>query len=385
MRCPRSDSRKIRRVDGIQGGRRFIPDAALFKTEIMEKILLIDDSPMDRDVATRILSLANYKVLIAENGREGIELALQQHPDLILCDIEMPVLDGYGVLHLAQKHPVLRSKPFIFCSAVSDGDWVRRAMVSGADDFITKPYHGTDLLDAIECRLRKSRQSEEPELPGNDFENDDSQAAWKRAIQTLTYGRNTHSLTKRQVVYKEGQRVQKVYYILKGKVRTYLRNEQGKELAIELLGPGDFLGHEGLLSEGIYRESAETMEETELAIIPHEDIERMLQEHEGVRMAFCRMLCKSITRKERLLVIQAYDSLRRKVAQALLRLYKKFGKLEPSFEINLSREIMASIAGTATESLIRTLGDFKSEGLIHINSKGVISIKDIRRLDAIYC
>src|SRR5690349_15839565 len=107
---------------------------------IMKKILLIEDNDDIRANTAEILELANYKMFTAANGKLGVELALKEKPDLIICDIMMPVLDGYGVLYLLHKNLEMHHIPFIFLSAKTDRTDVRKGMSMGADDYITKPF-----------------------------------------------------------------------------------------------------------------------------------------------------------------------------------------------------------------------------------------------------
>src|SRR4051794_858137 len=123
---------------------------------MQKKILLIEDNNEILENTAEILELADYNVLTACNGKEGVEKALASLPDLIICDIMMPVLDGYGVVHLLNKNPKLQNTPLIFLSAKSERSEVRKGMELGADDYIIKPFRETELLAAIESRLRKS-------------------------------------------------------------------------------------------------------------------------------------------------------------------------------------------------------------------------------------
>ncbi len=122
----------------------------------MKKVLVIEDNREILENTAEILELSSYQVITAENGRIGIEKALTNKPDLILCDIMMPELDGYGVLHIVQNHSELQNTPFIFMSAKRESNDIRRGMSMGADDYIPKPFDTTDLLNAIEGRLRKA-------------------------------------------------------------------------------------------------------------------------------------------------------------------------------------------------------------------------------------
>src|SRR5438045_802968 len=121
----------------------------------MKNLLLIEDNDEIRENTAEILELAGYKVSTAENGKVGVEQALEKKPDLIICDVMMPVLDGYGVLHLLNKNPELKGIPFIFLTAKSERSDFRKGMEMGADDYVTKPFTDIELLTAIESRLNK--------------------------------------------------------------------------------------------------------------------------------------------------------------------------------------------------------------------------------------
>jgi len=122
----------------------------------MKKILLIEDNLEVRENTAEILELADFEVLTARNGKEGVELAAGEFPDLIICDIMMPELDGYGVLHILSKKQSTMNIPFIFLTAKAEKSDVRKGMNLGADDYVTKPFDDTELLDAVEARLHKS-------------------------------------------------------------------------------------------------------------------------------------------------------------------------------------------------------------------------------------
>src|SRR6478736_281578 len=122
----------------------------------MKTILVIDDNNDLRENTAEILDLAGYKTLTAENGKRGVDLAIKEKPALIVCDIMMPELDGYGVLHLLRKHPDTQQIPFIFLTAKTERSDFRKGMEMGADDYITKPFEDIELLNAVEMRLKKS-------------------------------------------------------------------------------------------------------------------------------------------------------------------------------------------------------------------------------------
>ncbi|HET7115413.1 MAG TPA: response regulator, partial [Hanamia sp.] len=121
----------------------------------MKKILLIEDNEDIRNNTAEILELSNYEVVVADNGKTGVEKALEHLPDLIICDIMMPVLDGYGVFHAVHKNRSLINTPFIFLTAKTERGDFRKGMELGADDYITKPFTGAELLNAVDSRLKK--------------------------------------------------------------------------------------------------------------------------------------------------------------------------------------------------------------------------------------
>ena len=171
-----------------------------------------------------------------------------------------------------------------------------------------------------------------------------------------------------------------MYYVVKGKIKAYKTNEDGKQLITELFCPGDFLGHIALLGGTVYKDTTEALEETELAIIPKEDFDELVNKSTQVTQKFIQLLAKNIEEKENQLLGLAYNSLRKKVADALLLLQRKYQKEEENFVIDLSRENLATIAGTATESVIRTLSDFRSEKLIDMKD-GNITIINQKKLE----
>jgi DNA-binding NarL/FixJ family response regulator len=122
----------------------------------MKKILVIEDEPEMRRNITTLLRYYEYEPIAAENGRAGVEAARREKPDLILCDVMMPELDGYGVLQALQTEAALARIPFIYLTAKGEKDDLRSGMNLGADDYLTKPVANADLIRAIEARLRRS-------------------------------------------------------------------------------------------------------------------------------------------------------------------------------------------------------------------------------------
>lgn len=341
---------------------------------MMKQLLLIEDNAEIRENTAEILELAGYDVRTAENGKIGVELALEKKPDLIICDIMMPVLDGYGVLHLINQNKDLAGIPFIFLTAKAERGDFRKGMEMGADDYITKPFNDVELMTAIERRLRKV------ELLKKNYESNAegmqqmlSDFSGKNSVETLINDRDTNHYKRKEVIYSEGNHPHRLMYIQSGKVKTYKTNSDGKELTVGLFAEGDFLGYTALLEGTVYHETAEAIDDTEIAVIPAEEFDSLLHSSIEVTQKFIQLLAHNITEKEEQLLGLAYNSLRKRVADALITLQHKY-QIDgvEKFSIHISREDLANIAGTATESLIRTLSDFKSEKLIEIKDGNII-------------
>jgi CRP-like cAMP-binding protein len=139
-----------------------------------------------------------------------------------------------------------------------------------------------------------------------------------------------------------------------------------------------------MLENTAYKDSAEAMEETELTIIPREDFDQLINNNKEVAQKFIGLLAKNISERENQLVNIAYNSLRKKVADALLMLYKKCHKnLQSNEAMVISRGSLATIAGTAKESLTRTLSDFRIEKLIDIREDGSIDILNLKKMESL--
>jgi DNA-binding NarL/FixJ family response regulator len=124
----------------------------------MKKILVIEDEPEMRRNLLTILKLEKFQPIGAENGRVGLDAIKREKPDLILCDVMMPELDGHGVLTALREDSELSAIPFVFLTAKGEKEDLRSGMNLGADDYLTKPVARTDLLEAINARLRRSEQ-----------------------------------------------------------------------------------------------------------------------------------------------------------------------------------------------------------------------------------
>jgi len=343
-----------------------------------KKVLIIEDNDDIRENVIEILELAGYTVSGASNGKTGVELAFKDNPDIILCDIMMPEMDGYGVLYMLSKNPETIAVPFIFLTAKAEHFDRRKGMEMGADDYLTKPFDDMELLNAIESRLKKKEGQQAFYSKSLDRLNSlvakkDGLAALKKIIEE----RKVRSFKKGQVIYYEGDKGNGLYLVISGKVKTIKLAEDGRELMTGIYSADDYLGINAMLSNEEYTDTATALEDSLLCLIPKEQLEQLLNLYPEVAREFIKLLANDIREKEEQLLQMAYHSVRKKMAQALLRLHRQPGSKDDSFKI--AREDLAAMAAMATETVSRTLSDFKEEGLIE-KTGSTITIIDLARL-----
>ena len=335
----------------------------------MKTILLIEDDVTIRENTAELLEMAGFAVLTAENGQLGVAQALATRPDLVVCDIMMPVLDGYGVLQIFNQNAQLAGVPFIFLTAKTERTDLRRGMELGADDYLTKPFDKAELLSAITGRLNRFqhlRPDYAATAQGLGEFLDDARAVGDLA--GLSADRKVHVLRRKQDVYLEGDEPTRVYFVQTGRVKTVKTTDGGKELITGLYGPGEFFGYLALLGHGPHPDSAVAVEESELVYIPQDDFTQLLWRNAEVGQHFIRLLAGRVSERETQLLAMAYSSIRRRVADTLLHLHAQAG-LDGAIE--LAREDLAAMVGTAPESLIRTLSEFKQDGLVALTPKNI--------------
>jgi DNA-binding response OmpR family regulator len=345
-----------------------------------KSILVIDDNNDIRENTAEILDLAGYKTFTAENGKRGVEIAIREKPSMIVCDIMMPELDGYGVLHLLRKNPDTQNIPFIFLTAKTERGDFRKGMEMGADDYITKPFEDIELLNAVEIRLKKSEILEQkyPASPQglSQFLKDVKSTG---LVNELSEKYEVVNLEKKQILYNEGKRPRFLFYLFNGKLKGFKKNDDGKEYITNLYAKGDFIGYTALIEDKMYDDTTSVLEEAEVMQIPKDDFLKMIYSDISIASKFIHIITQNVKEKEERLLNLAYSSLRKRVAKALVDIVEKFELKEQTSPIEISREDIAQYVGTATESLIRTLSDFKAEKNIDIRN-GKIIVNHVEKL-----
>jgi CheY-like chemotaxis protein len=346
----------------------------------MKTVLVIDDNKDIRENTAEIMELAGYNVFTAENGKKGVELGKKEKPDLIICDIMMPELDGYGVLHMLRRDPETLNIPFIFLTAKTERSDLRKGMEMGADDYITKPFDEIELLNAVEIRLKKAEvMQKEYSFSMQDISKFLKDVKDAGMLNKLAERYNVENYSKKQTLYQEGKRPRFLFYLAKGKVKSFKSHEDGKTYITDIFSEGDFIGYTALIEDTNYNDSAIILENAEIMQVPKEDFLQMIYGDINVAAKFIHIITQNVKEKEERLLNLAYSSLRKRVAKALADLHGKYNIEGSDNIIDISREDIAHYVGTATESLIRTLSDFKSENLIDIK-EGKIRIADVEKL-----
>lgn len=345
-----------------------------------KKILIIEDNNDIRESSTEILELAGYKVLQAANGKIGVELAQKHLPDMILCDIMMPELDGYGVLYLLSKNQNTENIPFIFLTAKAERADMRKGMEMGADDYLTKPFDDIELLNTIESRFNKHQKLESFYSQSlESLKHLANQSQGLDELKKIIADRKVKYIRKKQIIYYEGDSISGIYLILSGKVKAIKLNDDGREFVTGMYGPEDYIGIQAMLSGDQHNETVEAIEDTTICLLPKETVNQLLDNYTDIGQKFIKVLSSNLIEKEEQLMQLAYHSVRKRMAEVLLRLAKSSSDGVDELIIRISREDLASMAGMATETVSRTLSDFKDENIIE--KKGsVIQILDSTKL-----
>ncbi len=340
------------------------------------KILIIEDNDDIRESTAEILVLAGYEVITANNGKIGVSLAQKEIPSLIICDIMMPELDGYGVLYLLEKNPDTVVIPFIFLSAKAERSDMRKGMEMGADDYLTKPFDDIELLNAVESRLNKKNKQHKFYSKGlKQLDDFGSKADGNNELKNLVELKKIRKVKKGQVIYYEGDVTQGIYLVLAGKIKIAKHSEDGKEFLTEIYQTDEYFGIYDALVGRVHTENAEAMEDSSICMLHKDQVDKILNKYPSCAMQFIQLLSSSLQNKDKQLVQLAYHSVRKRLAITLMRV-KEINK-KSNFKI--SREDLAAMAGMATETVSRTLSDFKEEKLIE--KKGSeIQLIDVEKL-----
>ncbi len=345
-------------------------------------VLFIEDDKIVRENTAEILQFADYKVTTASNGKIGVEVAIKDPPDIIVCDIMMPKLDGYGVYQILSKNKKLAGIPFIFLTAKTNHSDIRKGMDLGADDYLTKPFEESELLMAISIRLKKveiikkysdkahkSIDKEQANIVVKDIE----------GLIKIFLKRPTKKYQKGDSLFCEGNRSNHLFLVKNGLIKTFKTTEDGKELITGFYATKQFIGYTSSLGDFPHTENAEALETTKIIRIEKSEIISILAFNSNIALELLELLANNIKNTKEKLLQVAYDSVRGRTAKSLLLLVSN----NPLNKIIISRVDLANLTGIAKETLIRTLSDFKDEGYIQtsrtfvkvIDKKGLMQVR----------
>lgn len=346
----------------------------------MKTILLIEDDIVLRENTKELLELSNYNVNTAANGKLGLQAAIATLPDIIVCDIMMPELDGYGVLEGLSKQDSTMYIPFIFLSAKTERHDVRKGMDLGADDYITKPFSEDEIISAIESRLAKAailkdRRDKENSKNNN---NPDELRSLNDLKNFFDDNGDIFEFSKDEDIYIEGKNSNYIYLITKGIVKCHKLDENGKELTTALHKEDDLFGYTSFTQNIPYQETATTISEATLVGLSKNELTNILNTNHKLTLELIQLLTDDISGVKNQLLEMAYSSVYKKTATTILKFADKLN-CKPDEAIKISRSDLASVAGIATETLIRTLSSFKKQGLIVIEGRN-IRIVDVEKL-----
>ena len=347
----------------------------------MKTILLIEDDTVLRENTAELLELSGYKVSTAPNGKIGIQKAQQNPPNIIICDIMMPEVDGYGVLEAMNSQDNTSHIPFIFLSAKTEHKEIRKGMDMGADDYLTKPFDEEDLMSAVESRLAKAtiltnREVSEPE------ENDEIPRDLNQLKNFFCDEGEESSFRKGENIYTKGDHANNLFLILSGVVKTHTMDNNAKELITVLNKADDFLGFTTFGNNNPYTETATAVEDTQVVAISKGHLLDILKKSQNLSLEMINLLSDNLSEIKVQLLRMAYSSVRKKTAATILQ-FVEVMDVKPDAPIRISRIDLATTAGIATESLIRTLSDFKKDGLIEIDGRNIhiVDIEGLRRME----
>ena len=346
----------------------------------MRKVLLIEDDASLRENTAELLELAGYSVATAPNGSIGIQKAHSENPDVIVCDIMMPEVDGYGVLEAMSQDKKLQSVPFIFLSAKTERQEVRKGMDLGADDYLTKPFLEDELISAIESRMAKATL-----LAQKNKDEGITNGAPLNGIERLTELFESQgefeSLDAGSIIFNYGDHAHYVYLIKTGVVKCATMDQNGKELITGLYRSQQYIGLTSFNAAVRHTETAICMEASEVIKMSKSQVKEVLLNDRGITLQLIDVMADHLIEIKDQLLQMAYGSVRKKTAQTILQ-FSELMKTEHSGMLKISRNDLATVAGIATESLIRTLSQFKKEGWIKIEGRN-ISILDLDALESV--
>lgn len=344
----------------------------------MKKILIIEDDKILRENTKELLEFSKFKVLTAANGKEGVKTALEVVPDLILCDILMPVMNGYQVLKKLAKSKETANIPFIFLSAKSNKEDIRKGMNLGADDYITKPFYEEELIEAIKSRLAKFEILKKTPFR-NSSSSPYSQISTLLELKAFIKAKGERvDFKKKKEIYTEFENANYIYCVQTGIVKSIKLDEDGKELITNFYKEGDLFGFYSFTRSSLYTETTIAVENGFGYKFSTSILQDIINQNIEITLELAEVLTNNLLELKEHLLEMAYGSVLKKTSNTILEFAERIQE-DPSGYIKISRSDLASVAGISTESFIRSLSILKKENLIDIEGRN-IKILDLKKL-----
>ncbi|MCC6752458.1 MAG: response regulator [Saprospiraceae bacterium] len=342
------------------------------------KVLIIEDNAEMRENIHEILELSNYEVYAAADGLQGVQAARQHRPDLILCDIMMPNLDGFGVLKILSQDEQLRTTPFIFLTAKAEKEDFRKGMNLGAEDYLVKPFDDADLLHIIGNKLSKYEELSKTKatralagiLPFDTLYTFPKVQALIESSEVREYG-------KKSKLWVSREKVNHLYFLETGLLKEGIETVGGKEFIFQFYsGPG-LVGVQHLF-QATYHSFCEVLEPSAVRALPRKQLEDIIL-RENLWTSFQHHYASLCQEHLSRLAINSFGNVREKVAY---HLYLLSGNLKQD-TLHLSREDLAAFCGIAKETLIRNLTELKEDKVIQVDNEG-IHILNLPKLQTLF-
>ena len=341
-------------------------------------IVVIEDQDEVRENLMETLELEGYEVVGAADGHAGIRAVRERLPHLVLCDVMMPRLDGYGVLKLLRDDAATRHIPLIFLTARAEREDLRRGMNLGAADYITKPFFQDELLNVVAQRVLPEGQRSEATPGANNGLAANSQPGANdkvdAALEALAATGRQREYRDRAPIYFRSDPARVVGRVLEGRIRLYRDTEFDKVLTVDVVGPGGWYGVDDLLAGGTHALSAAAHPRATVAVVEAADALDAFRRHPELLWWVSGQLAQDLALRAEQLVQVAYFSVRKRVAEYLLR--ASGGQVAGGAHIDLRREDIAEAVGSTPESVTRVLTEFRREGLVALPNPGDIVVED---------
>lgn len=337
---------------------------------MVPEILIIDENSSRLKNLSVFLNHSQFLVSISSNGAEALNIAKEKSPKIILCSDENESMSAAQILSLSKNDQFLRGCIFIVYG-INELSKYREYLDLGADDYLTTPLNMPALLQCLKMRwqIYSSRVNQTIEIKTDANSLDDLK---QFATKTLVFETN-------QFIFNAGTPARYLFYLLEGKAKSRLLDEDGNELITSFFKKGDLMGFKPLIEERAYHKDGIALENCKVLLIPKSELLKLIDTKSEIAKSVIYQLSSQYTETEEDLLNVAYSNVKTRVAKKLLSIHS----IELKETIEITREDFANLIGTSTETLVRSLTELRKEGLI--STKGSkIFLKNIDKLKSAY-